>query len=84
MTSADLSLACSAFATADAGFEYLATAEHYQYLARGIVDALRQHSLVVLTGDPPASPSMLATALREAEASRPVIELCCRSDLDCE
>ena len=84
MTSADLSLPSSAFATADAGFEYLATAEHYQYLARGIVDALRQHSLVVLTGDPPASPSMLATALREAEASRPVIELCCRSDLDCE
>ena len=84
MTSADLSLPSSAFATADAGFEYLATAEHYQYLARGIVDALRQHSLVVLTGDPPASPSMLATALREAEASRPVIELCCRSDLDWE
>jgi len=84
MTSADLSLPCSAFATADAGFEYLATAEHYQYLARGIVDALRQHPWVVLTGDPPASPSMLATAMREAAAPRPVIELCCRSDLDCE
>jgi hypothetical protein len=84
MTSADLSLPCSAFATADAGFEYLATAEHYQYLARSIFDALRQHSLVVLTGEPPASPSMLATALREAAAPRPVIELCCRSDLDCE
>jgi hypothetical protein len=82
MTSAVSSLSVSAFASADAGFEYLATAEHYRYLAKGIVDALRQHCLVLLTGDPPANPPMLAAALRAA-ASRAVIELCAGPDLDC-
>ena len=84
MTSAASTLSVSAFATADAGFEYLATAEHYQYLAKGIVDALRRHSLVLVTGDPPASPPMLAAALREAASPRSVIELCGSPDLDCQ
>ena len=84
MTSAGSSASASAFASADAGSEYLATAEHYQYLAMGVVDALRRHCLVLLTGDPPASPPMLAAALREAAAPRAVIELCGSPDLDCE
>src|SRR5271165_3491467 len=84
MTSAGSSLSSGAFATADAGFEYLATAEHYQYLARGIVDALRRACLVVVTGDPPASPPMLAAALREAATPRAVLELSCGPGLDCE
>ena len=83
MTSAGSSLSFSAFATAESGSEYLATAEHYQYLAKGIVDALHRGSLVLVTGDPPADPPMLATALREASAPRPVIELPCGPDLDC-
>jgi hypothetical protein len=83
MTSAGSGLSSSAFATADAGFEYLATAEHYQYLAKGIVDALYRGCLVLVTGDPPASPTMLAAALREAAAPRAVIELSCSPDLDC-
>jgi len=84
MTSAGSSSSFSAFAAADAGFEYLVTAEHYQYLARSIVDALRRHCLVLVTGDPPASPGMLAAALREAAAPRAVIELSCGPGLDCE
>src|SRR5271166_2292427 len=84
MTSAGSSLSSGAFATADAGFEYLATAEHYRYLARGIVDALRRACLVVVTGDPPASPPMLAVALREAATPRAVLELSCGPGLDCE
>jgi hypothetical protein len=84
MTSAGSSLSFDAFAAADAGFEYLATAEHYRHLAKGIVDALRRGCLVLVTGDPPASPPMLATALREAAAPRAVIELSCGPDLDCE
>jgi TPR repeat protein len=83
MTSAGSSLSLSAFATAESGSEYLATAEHYQHLAKGIVDALHRGSLVLVTGDPPADPPMLATALREASAPRPVIELPCGPDLDC-
>jgi len=84
MTAAGSSSSFSAFATADAGFEYLATAEHYRHFAKGILDALRRGCLVLVTGDPPASPSMLATALREAVAPRAVIELSCGPDLDCE
>ena len=84
MTTAGSSLSSGAFATADAGFEYLATAEHYRYLARGIVDALRRACLVVVTGDPSASPPMLAAALREAATPRAVIERSCGPDLDCE
>src|SRR6516162_10517892 len=83
MTAAGSSSSFSAFATADAGFEYLATAEHYRHLAKGIVDALRRCCLVLVTGDPPASPPMLAAALREAAAPRAVIELSCSPDLDC-
>jgi hypothetical protein len=84
MTAAGSSSSFSAFATADAGFEYLATAEHYQHLAKGVLDALRRCCLVLVTGDPPASPPMVATALREAVAPRAVIELSCSPDLDCE
>jgi hypothetical protein len=83
MTSAGSSLSFSAFATADSGSEYLATDEHYRYLAKGIVDALHRGCLVLVTGDPPANPPMLAAALREASAPRPVIELSCGPDLDC-
>ena len=83
MTSAGSSSPFSAFATADSGSEYLATAEHYRYLAKGIVDALHRGCLALVTGDPPADLSMLAAALREASAPRPVIELACGPDLDC-
>jgi len=82
MTSAGSSSAFSAFATPDAGFEYLVTAEHYQYLARGIVDALRRGALVLVTGDPPASLPLLAEALRKAAAPRRVIEISCGPELD--
>src|SRR6516164_1325712 len=84
MASAGSSSSVDAFAVADRGFEYFATAEHYQHLAKSIVDALRQHCLVLVTGDPPASPPMLAAALREAVAPRTVIELSCSLDLDCQ
>jgi hypothetical protein len=84
MTSAGSSLSFGAFATADAGSEYLATAEHYRYLARSVVDALRRACLVLVTGDPPASLPMLTAALRKAAAPRAVIELSCGPDLDCE
>jgi hypothetical protein len=83
MTSAGSSLSFNAFATADSGSEYLATAEHYRYLAKGIVDALHRGCLVLVTGDAPANRSMLAAALREASAPRAVIELACGPDLDC-
>jgi hypothetical protein len=72
----------SAFATADSGSEYLATAEHYRYLAKGIIDALHRVGPVLVTGDPPVDLPMLATALTEAAAPRPVIELPCGPDLD--
>src|SRR5215813_475772 len=68
MTSAGSTLSVSAFATADSGSEYLATAEHYGYLAKAIVDALHRGCLVLVTGDPPANPPMLAAALRKASA----------------
>jgi hypothetical protein len=84
MTSAGSSLSFGAFATADAGSEYLATAEHYRSLARSVVDALRRACLVLVTGDPPASLPMLTAALRKAAAPRAVIELSCGPDLDCE
>jgi hypothetical protein len=82
MASADLNLALSAFATADSGSEYLATAEHYRYLAKGIIDTLHRVGPVLVTGDPPADLPMLATALREASAPRPVIDLACGLGLD--
>jgi hypothetical protein len=83
MASASLGLSSSAFATADAGAEYLATAEHYRHLARAIGDAARRHRLVVVTGNPPASPTLLASALQEAAVTRAVIEFACGPDLDC-
>jgi hypothetical protein len=82
MTSAGSSLSLNAFATPDAGFEYLATAEHYRHLAGRIVDALRRGCLVLVTGKPPANPTMLAEALRKAMAPRMVIEVACVPELD--
>jgi len=84
MNSADSSFSSSAFATQHAGFEYLATAEHYEHLAKSIVDTLYRRRLVLVTGDPPANPPMLVAALREAAAPRDVIELFCSPGLDCE
>jgi hypothetical protein len=84
MPSAGSSSSVDAFAVADGGFEYFATAEHYQHMAKSIVDALRRHCLVLVTGDPPASPPMLAAALRKAVAPRAVIERSCSPDLDCQ
>jgi len=84
MSSAASSSSDDAFAVADGGFEYFATAEHYQHLAKSIVDALRQHRLVLVTGNPPASPPMLAAALRQAAAPRAVTELSGSPDLDCQ
>jgi hypothetical protein len=83
MTSASSSIPSSAFATAEAGSEYFATTEHYQRLAQAIVDALRRHGLVVVTGDPPANPSKLVAALREVSAPRAVIDVSCSPSLDC-
>jgi hypothetical protein len=84
MPLAGSSSSVDAFADADGGFEYFATAEHCQHLAKSIVDALRQHCLVLVTGDPSASSPMLAAALREAVAPRAVIELSCSPDLICQ
>jgi hypothetical protein len=81
MTSAGPSLSLGAFAAPDAGNDYLATAEHYRYLARGVVDALHRGCLVLVTGDPPANPSMLAEALTKAAAPRAVIEIPCGPEL---
>jgi hypothetical protein len=82
MTSAGSSVSSSAFATPSAGFDYFATAEHYQRLARGVVDALHRGSLVLLTGDPPACVPMLTEALRKTATPRAVIETSCGPALD--
>ena len=81
MKSASSSLSF-AFATAEAGSEYLTTAEHYQYLARGIVDALRRRGLVLVTNEPPPSLAMLCEALRKIAAPQRVIEISCSPELD--
>ena len=75
-------MSLNAFATPDAGSEYLATAEHYRHLAGRIVDALGRGCLVLVTGEPPASPTMLVEALRKAMAPRMVIEVACVPELD--
>jgi hypothetical protein len=82
MTSAVSSFSLSAFATPDAGSEYLATAEHYRHLASSVVDALSRGCLVLVTGQPPANPAMLAEALQTAMAPQRVIEISCSPQLD--
>jgi hypothetical protein len=77
MRSAGSSSSLSAFARSDSGCDYLATTEHYQYLAKRIVEALHCGCLALVTGEPPADLPMLATALRELSAPRPVIEMAC-------
>jgi len=79
MTSAGSSLSFNAFATPDAGNDYLATAEHYRYLARAIIDALHR-GLVLVTGDPPANLAMLVEALK-AVTPRDVIAIPCGPEL---
>ena len=75
MTSVASSLSFNAFATPDAGNDYLATAEHYQYLARAIIGALHR-GLVLVTGDPPANLAMLVEAFKAA-TPREVIAIPC-------
>jgi hypothetical protein len=82
MKSASVSLPPDAFARPDAGFDYFGTVEHYQFLARSIVDTLCRGSLVLVTGDPAPGVPMLAEALRKAAPSRQVIEIPCGPDLD--
>jgi hypothetical protein len=82
MTSAVSSFSLSAFATPAAGSEYLATAEHYRHLASSVVDALSRGCLVLVTGQPPANPAMLAEALQTAMAPQRVIEISCSPQLD--
>jgi hypothetical protein len=62
-----------AFATPEAGFDYFATEAHYRSLAGRIMASLGGFSVVVLTGDPPASAPNLASALSQAAGSRYVV-----------
>lgn len=82
MTSPDPSLSSGAFATADAGFGYFATAEHFRHLAKGVIDALCRGGVVLVSGDPPACLPMLTEALRNAATPRAVIEIPCGPALD--
>ena len=82
MTSAGSSSSSGSFATPDAGSGYFATAEHYQHLAKGVVDALYRGGVVLVSGDPPACLPMLVEALRTAAAPRAVIEISCGPALD--
>src|SRR5438552_354596 len=50
MTSADSLLSSTAFATRGAGSGYFATAEHYKYLAQGVVAGLHRGRLALKTG----------------------------------
>jgi hypothetical protein len=71
-----------AFATPEAGFDYFATEVHYRSLAGRIVALLGGFTVVVVTGDPPASARFLSPALSEAAASRhTVFDLSCGPEL---
>jgi hypothetical protein len=83
MKLADSLLASTAFATPGAGSGYFATEEHYRHLAKGVVAALRQGGLVLVTGDPPACLPMLIEALKKAAMPRSVIAISCEPALDC-
>jgi hypothetical protein len=61
-------LSSRAFATPEAGFDYFAVEAHCRSLARRIIAALGGFSVVVVTGDPPASARLLSAALSEAAA----------------
>src|SRR6202045_5531488 len=82
MTSAGSSSSSGTFATPEAGSGYFATAEHYQHLAKGVVDALYRGGVVLVSGDPPACLPMLVEALRTAAAPRAVIGISCGPALD--
>src|SRR3984893_18768000 len=82
MTSAGSSSSSGTFATPEAGSGYFATAEHYQHLAKGVVDALYRGGVVLVSGDTPAYLPMLVEALRTAAAPRAVIGISCGPALD--
>jgi hypothetical protein len=65
-------------AAVEPGNDYLATAGHYSFVAGRICNALRDGSLVLVAGDPPADPHSLSEALRTAAQShRAVIGVPC-------
>jgi hypothetical protein len=70
MTPRSSALSPLAFASPEAGFEYFVTEAHYRSLAGRIIAALGGFSVIVVTGDPPASTLTLAPLLREVTGSR--------------
>jgi hypothetical protein len=71
-----------AFSAPDSGFDYFATSEHYQQLARAILDVLCRGRLVLVTGNPGPDLRMVAEALRKAAAARQVTEVPCSPELN--
>ncbi|MBV8089649.1 MAG: hypothetical protein JO139_08745, partial [Alphaproteobacteria bacterium] len=71
-----------AFSAPESGFDYFATPEHYEQLARAILDALCRGRLVLVTGDAGPDLQMVAEALRTAAAPRQVTEVPCSPELD--
>jgi hypothetical protein len=59
-----------AFAAPEAGFDYFALEAHCRSLAERIIAALGGFSIVVVTGDPPASARLLSTALSDMAGPR--------------
>jgi hypothetical protein len=59
-----------AFTPPNAGFDYFATEAHYRSLGERVIATLGGFSVVVVTGDPPASALALAAALSEMAGSR--------------
>jgi hypothetical protein len=62
--------------------QYVASAVHYQAVAKRIVGALRSGPFVLVTGDPPANPRALSGALVDAATpGSSVITISCRREL---
>jgi hypothetical protein len=62
--------------------EYYASAAHYQAIAKRILGAWRERHFVLVTGDPPADPQALSTALRDtAGPESAVITVACGTEL---
>lgn len=71
-----------AFSAPDSGFDYFNTSEHYQQLARVILDALCRGRLVLVAGNPGPDLQMVAEALKKTSAPRQVREVPCTPELD--
>lgn len=73
-------------AAAEGDADYFATEAYYLALANRMLDALRAGgSVVLITGDPPATSQLLSQALRKSTQLRhAVIDVPCRADLTSE